>query len=403
MPTIITKRGIRPYRASVTVCGNTRQKLFVDDSQKSFKKASAWEEGTRQQMIGEQIEASGAYVSIGAFTDFHLDDVGTHFAPKTYDEKKSALTRFFAFSGLKPEDSVDKMVPYARPFLIEHAEEYGGGSANKVRKNLSRAWNFGAEKLEEKWPNLRNPFLAVDPFPVDQERRYVPPAADFWKIVKFASRQDKLLLLLYYVTAARRSELFKATWADVDYENSRLCLGRSKRVGGLRYDWMPTPESLCRELKSWRAEQARILGYQQPFVFVCVDKTPLSEVQYGKPYKVRQHFMRNICELAEVKPFGYHGIRHLVAQTLYRMGKSLGFIQRYLRHRHATTTVGYLRSLDCEDIRDGLDDLIPATFDQLVEDQGQLTGKEFEQVLNTGEYKADVVILDDARTTRESV
>ena len=66
-------------------------------------------------------------------------------------------------------------------------------------------------------------------------------------------------------------------------------------------------------------------------------------------------------------------------------------------------TIGYLRSLDCEDIRDGLDDLIPATFDQLVEDQGHLTGKEFEQVLNTGEYKADVVILDDARTTRESV
>jgi hypothetical protein len=35
--------------------------------------------------------------------------------------------------------------------------------------------------------------------------------------------------------------------------------------------------------------------------------------------------------------------------------------------------IAYLRSLDCEDIRDGRDDLIPPTFEQLVADQGQLT------------------------------
>jgi hypothetical protein len=46
------------------------------------------------------------------------------------------------------------------------------------------------------------------------------------------------------------------------------------------------------------------------------------------------------------------------------------------------------------------------TFGQLIEDQGRLTCKEFEQALKpmkTGEDKAGVVILDDARKTRKGV
>ncbi len=43
------------------------------------------------------------------------------------------------------------------------------------------------------------------------------------------------------------------------------------------------------------------------------------------------------------------------------------------------------------------------TFKEMTTDQSQLIGNEFEQILKTGEGKADVVILDDARTTRESV
>jgi hypothetical protein len=43
------------------------------------------------------------------------------------------------------------------------------------------------------------------------------------------------------------------------------------------------------------------------------------------------------------------------------------------------------------------------TFKELITDQGQLIGNEFEQVLKPGDGKADVVLIDDARKTRESV
>ena len=75
----------------------------------------------------------------------------------------------------------------------------------------------------------------------------------------------------------------------------------------------------------------------------------------------------------------------------------------YLRHQHATTTERYLRSLDCEEIRKGVDDLMLPTFDQLKADQGNLTGTAFEQVLKSGEDEASVIILDDARKKREGV
>jgi len=46
-------------------------------------------------------------------------------------------------------------------------------------------------------------------------------------------------------------------------------------------------------------------------VFVCLDKTPFCEDYYGKPFKVRQNYMKRICKRAGVKPFGFHAIRHL--------------------------------------------------------------------------------------------
>ena len=258
MPTIVFKgKNRRPrWRASVTVHGVTQQKVFLNDSAKCKKEAIAWEEGTRYRLMANVLEATGGYVMLGAFTDIHLDDVKTHCVEKTYKEKKYALNRFLDFTGLQPEQTVAEIIPFARPFLIQHAAEFGGSSANKIRKNLGRVWEFGVEKFGDTWPNSRNPFLAVDKFPEDQKRRYVPPADDFWKVVRLASTQDKLLLLTYFTTAARRCELFKLQWSDVDYQNRRVRLGTRKKGGGLRNDWMPIPHSLCEGLKPWRVEQA---------------------------------------------------------------------------------------------------------------------------------------------------
>ncbi len=65
----------------------------------------------------------------------------------------------------------------------------------------------------------------------------------------------------------------------------------------------------------------------------------------GEAYKYRQHWMKGLCALADVKLFGMHAIRHLSAVILYKAGHPVAVIQQILRHENATTTARYLKSL----------------------------------------------------------
>lgn len=66
----------------------------------------------------------------------------------------------------------------------------------------------------------------------------------------------------------------------------------------------------------------------------------------GKGFTKRNHLMKYLCGLAKVKPFGFHGIRHLSGSVaIYGDGVSLLDIQQLLRHRSLTTTQRYVHRL----------------------------------------------------------
>jgi integrase len=65
-------------------------------------------------------------------------------------------------------------------------------------------------------------------------------------------------------------------------------------------------------------------------VFICLDEAECVRDHYGQPFKYRLQFMHRLCELADVKPFGFHAIRHLTASILRRKGYELGAIQAIL-------------------------------------------------------------------------
>ena len=92
-------------------------------------------------------------------------------------------------------------------------------------------------------------------------------------------------------------------------------------------------------------------------VFLCLEKKNFCQESYGKPFKYRQHFMGHLCERAQVKPFGFHSIRHLTASTLYKLGYVVADIQSVLRHESATTTAKYIKSLGLEGVRSALEAL----------------------------------------------
>lgn len=369
MPSLIKRNGVLRYRASVPVPGKPgkrKQKLYPDDSKKSFKKAVLWEEETKRH-LKEEMEQGVVMASFnaGLWAEKYLDDVEGKFVKTTYDEKRSAFSRLFKYDPIKPNMTINELIEsemsetsLAYDFLNEQFKTRGGNAANKDRKNLSSAWNWGQEYLRDFPKNLINPFYVVKRFPKTNSPRYVPPEEDFWKVYDIVDdQQDKVMLLFSFHLAARRGETFRSKWSDVDFKNGKTRLWTRKRKGGsLEYDWMPLTKELKTSLLSWWEDRLSQITDDKEHLFVCLDKTPFCEQFYGRPFKVRQHFMRRLCEKACVKYFSFHAIRHLSATVQYHKGKTLDWLQRFLRHQSATTTQRYLKSLGLESLRDGLDE-----------------------------------------------
>jgi len=290
--------------------------------------------------------------SLVDWAEKYLDYAKSRFSSKTYKEKCLAFRLFF--KEIDPALPVEKLKPAnVLTHIVKQKEERSGYAANKDRKNLVAGWNWGMKYMDPTLPGT-NPCL-VEKMPETRQPRYVPPEDDFWKIYAWAEGQDKVMLLAFLHLAARRGELFRLTWEDVDFGNSRIRLWTRKRKDGtFEYDWLPMTKELRKSVRWWW--QNRPIK-DSPYVFVCLDDTAFTREYYGKPFKERVQFMRRLCNKVKVKRFGFHAIRHLSASILFNSGYDLGVIQAILRHRSPSTTERYLKSIGMERVRDALESL----------------------------------------------
>ncbi|MBU2549599.1 MAG: tyrosine-type recombinase/integrase [Proteobacteria bacterium] len=350
MPSLIVKRGKHRWRASVQVNGISRQRVFPDDTKTSKRHAVLWEEEQRTQLEEDSKAVTGSLTLI-EWAEEYLDEAEKRFSHKTYDEKRRAFKRFLKV--MPPETHLDQITPpQTLKYLRAQANQRSGHAANKDRKNLVAAWNWGRKYING-FPDGPNPFQVVDRFPEERSPRYIPPEEDFWKVLDVAEGQDKIMLLTYLHLAARRSEVFNLTWSDVDFGNNRVRLWTKKREGGHHEsDWLPMSSELRKALMKWWEERPI---KDHTHVFLCLDEYNLSREFYGRPFKWRAHFMRKLCTRAGVRPFGFHAVRHLTASILYNEGESLAVIQAVLRHKNPNTTARYLHSLGEEHTREALE------------------------------------------------
>lgn len=91
-------------------------------------------------------------------------------------------------------------------------------------------------------------------------------------------------------------------------------------------------------------------------IFVCVDETVFCEEHYGKPFTARSHAMKRWCGAVSIEPFGWHGIRHLTASTIFNKGYPTAHIQAILRHQSPHTTDLYLRRLGLRHVKTALEE-----------------------------------------------
>lgn len=154
---------------------------------------------------------------------------------------------------------------------------------------------------------------------------------DVQAVLDLMPEEDCTMLLCYLHTGARRDEIFRLRWEDIDFQRSKLTLWTRKRKhGSWESDTIPMTATLREGLLRQRAKS---------------NGTGLVFTWSGRKFKYRRHWLRYWCAMAGVKRFTFHSIRHLTASWLDAHNIPLTTIQAILRHKSATTTARYLHEL----------------------------------------------------------
>ena len=294
-----------------------------------------WEE-EQKRLAREGMTIPTALELLMAWGDSYLTHVQRTMSRQTYVEKKLVTKDFFAYCGKKGiHDIAEITSARAYEFLSRIKDERGANVANKYRKNLLAAWNWGSDFFEG-FPQVAPPFLKVKPFPVKHGERYVPPESDVIKVFQQAEGQDLVMLLTLYFTGGRRSEIFRLTWSDVDLQKEKIRLTDNKSGNGMeRVRWLRMHPELVKALKWWW--DARPCKVDNVFMQLQNDTF------LGQPFTQRIHFMERLCRKAHVKPFGFHAIRHKSAAITF-VSSGLNAAQVLMGHYRATTTDRYTKS-----------------------------------------------------------
>ncbi|MDI6796284.1 MAG: integrase [Desulfatibacillaceae bacterium] len=322
-----------PYKRGPKWVGQVR-KMHQGRQFKKEKKfdtkaeAKAWETRMQSKPVNDWLPATGT-TCLGDWAQEYLDFAKARFSVKTYKEKRLAFR--LLFQSADPSTPVENLKPLAALKHIQKQQEQRSGyAANKDRKNLLAGWAWGIKYMDPPLPEP-NPFM-VERMPEKRHPRYIPSFEDVWKVYDMAKGQDRCMLLAYIHLAARRGEIFRLKWEDVDFQRARVRLFTRKRQSGTwEFDWLPMTEDLKEALEDQRKK------VDSEWVF------PNPETKTA--YYERKRWLKGLCQEAGVQSFGLHSIRHLSASILAQDGVPAVHIQAILRHKKLSTTERYLHQL----------------------------------------------------------
>lgn len=341
MPTKLKSRG-NGWLARVIVAGReVDSKLFPAGKKNGpeWLAARQWEVQRKRELMEAQEKRRKtltAFELLLAWGERYLAHVERTMSHSTYVEKRTVMKAFFSYCREEGIASIADMTkPMLTQWLSDVADERGPDRANRYRKNLLAAWHWGVDAVEG-FPQEMPALERIRPFPVDSRERYVPPEEDVVAVLRQAQGQDLVMLLTYYYTGARRSEVFRLAWDDVDLMEGRIRLTDHKAgAGRKRVRWLDMHPELVKALAWWK----EVRPCEVDNVFMQLQ----NDAAKGQPFKQRNKLMPLLCARAGVKPFGFHALRHKAAAITFAAG-GLNAAQTLMGHYRATTTDIYVRS-----------------------------------------------------------
>jgi integrase len=300
---------------------------------KTRPKALEWEVQKRDEIENpSEPEPELIRLTFSQVSTDYLEDCQARFQKNTWRHKAFVYRNFLSFVNEDPPaDSIAKQT--FREYLVNRRVKKGNCAANRDLKEFKALYNWCIrhELL------LQNLCIYITNYPEEPKVIYVPPEEDIKKVIMAADPDDMDLIQVIYFTAGRISEVLNLKWDDINFEHNWIRLWTRKRRGGeLQEDKLPMVGNLYRILEHRWHKRNKLT----PYVFHNEDGTKFTYHQKG-------HTIKKACEKANVKPFGFHAIRHHVASILADSGKaSISQIQKMLRHKRITTTDNYIKTLD---------------------------------------------------------
>ncbi|WP_084516118.1 tyrosine-type recombinase/integrase [Desulfovibrio cuneatus] len=363
MATFISKKkdGPKRWKGQVWKDGKMVAVKWFGSTKAEQRAAIAWEEQTKKDLAEAAkrqmptLTDSCQKLTILEWAHAYLEECERRNAASTFKTKRTGFKFFVHYLSATKDLFPNMLIEHfgrreARLYLAHQKDQRGPNSSNKARKVLTTAWRWGAAYLDGFPVDMPDPFLSCQRYPELRTPRYIPPEADFWKVYAVAPVREQALLSCYLNLAARKSELLRLTWEEVDIARKIVTLSTCKsRTGTVKRDKMPMNTEL-QTIMLWLWENRQ---GDSNHVFTCS-----VEPFCGQPYKSAAHVMKRLCARAGVKRFGFHAIRHLAATILAQEGHSLFSIQHSLRHEKQSTTDRYLHSLGAfKEVEEALDSL----------------------------------------------
>ncbi len=136
----------------------------------------------------------------------------------------------------------------------------------------------------------------------------------------------KLMVLLTLNTGLRRNELFTLAWAKTDLDRAMLTVAwQTAKSSRTRH--IPLNEEALAALRKWKVQQ-------DTSGLVFPSRT-------GEPFSHTKRAWASLLELAKIKDFTWHDMRHHFASQLVMAGVDLNTVRELLGHSDIKMTLRY--------------------------------------------------------------
>ncbi|MCY1065627.1 tyrosine-type recombinase/integrase [Nannocystis sp. RBIL2] len=221
--------------------------------------------------------------------------------------------------------------------ILDYREElqkrHAASTCNHIIAKLQGILSYAVEKEKlaavPKIGRLKIPSAAEkDPY-TDEEMRLLLAAAE-------GDEVGTLALLLSLDAGLRRNEMLALRWCDVDLKNNEIHVKHSAHRSGLKCTKGKKAVSVPMRARL-KAELVKARGDRKltDHVFQGERNAWMSESAF-------RNYMRALAAKAGVEWRGFHKGKHTFITLLLEKGATLNELQLLARHKHASTTEGYM-------------------------------------------------------------